>query len=582
MTMLSMRTHPNEATLSRLADQSEIERARSRAGRHVARCEECAKAIAAMHALGEAARAMPDEALPTTLYGRIEAARRAGEAPNVTAGQANRGEPANRGTTAAPTSRRRPVALAIAAAMLLAVLIAPIWRRRVLAAASSGEATIFPRYPRPGATVGIRFVPSTHWTGPDTLWASGRVDLRVAPNDVRRLGYIDVGGPIVRDRDGAYRGRLQLPDDALAGSLTIWTEARRVIANRPVIRLVLLTGDSSGNRPSLDAMEDAVLNERGFMTGRTLSDAFARWAPQHPLRWVVSTGPGSGEAFNWLQFFTSNERTYARLATQLDARTRVRAGELAGMAKLAYQIEEPTAAGEWTDRLVHEYPASAYAFSLRVQQLHAMELREAPRDSIAARLPSLDSLYALSGGRIGEIYTLRTVVGNNADSATARRWALREARAGSFFPTVLMRGRMVFGDAELRDSVEAFARDVLANQFLREHAPPESWYTELSRPRAYASLAAIELERGRYSHAIALTDSARAGDCVWPGQDTRALALLALGDTVAAVPFLAVYARYPLSADSAKLLLGSHFNETRWRQASDSVEAARRACFGGR
>jgi hypothetical protein len=329
-------------------------------------------------------------------------------------------------------------------------------------------------------------------------------------------------------------------------------------------------------------MEDAGMNEHGFMTGQALSDAFARWAPQHPMRWVVYTGPGSRGTFDWLQFFTSNERTYTRLATELDARTRVRAGGLAGMAKLAYQIEEPKAAGEWTDRLVREYPSSPYAFSLRVQQLHAMELREAPRDSIAALLPSLDSLYALSGGRIGDIYTLRTVVGNNADSATARRWALREARAGSFFPTVLMRGRMVFGDPELRDSVEAFARDVLANQFLRDHAPPESWYTELSRPRAYASLAAIELERGRYRHAIALSDSARAGDCVWPGQDTRALALLALGDTVAAVPFLAVYGRYPLSADSAKLLLGSHFNETRWWQASDSVESVRRACRGGR
>ena len=62
MTMLSMRMHPNEETLSRLADLSEIERARSRAGRHVARCGECAAAIAAMRALGDAARAIRDEA----------------------------------------------------------------------------------------------------------------------------------------------------------------------------------------------------------------------------------------------------------------------------------------------------------------------------------------------------------------------------------------------------------------------------------------------------------------------------------------------------------------------------------------
>ncbi|HET7136041.1 MAG TPA: hypothetical protein VFJ25_08990, partial [Casimicrobiaceae bacterium] len=372
--------------------------------------------------------------------------------------------------------------MALAAAVLLGALIAPAWRRHVLAAASPGEATIFPRYPRPGTTAGLRFVPSPEWTGPDTLWASGRLDLRVTPRDARRIAYLDFGAPMPRDRDGAYRGRLQLPDDALAGSLTIWTGASRLPGNRPVFRIALLTADSSGKRPSLDAMEDVVMNGRGFMTGRTLSDAFARWAPGHPMRWLLTAGRSQSGTFDWLGFFTRSEHRYSRLARELDARKRVRPGELAGMAKFAYQIEEPEAASEWTDRLAREYPSSPYAFALRVDQLHAMELRGAPRDSIARALPSLDTLYALSGGRILDIYTLRTVVGNNADSATVRRWTLREARGGAFFPTVMMRGRMAFHDAELRDSVEAFSRDVLANSYLRDHAPPESWYTTLSRP----------------------------------------------------------------------------------------------------
>jgi len=82
MTMLSMSTHPSDETLSRLADQSELERMRSRAGRHLARCERCRGEIAAIAALGDAARALPEPALPASLRARVDE-RRQGEGSGV-------------------------------------------------------------------------------------------------------------------------------------------------------------------------------------------------------------------------------------------------------------------------------------------------------------------------------------------------------------------------------------------------------------------------------------------------------------------------------------------------------------------
>jgi hypothetical protein len=583
MTMLTMSMHPSDETLSRLADQSEVERMRLRAGRHVARCARCAAEIAAIVALGDTAREMPDVPLPTVLLERIEASRRAGPPPadvNDPAGGAPERTSGNQRMRARWLTHPRRVALAAAAAIVVAALVAPIWHRHAQAAASHGEATMFPRYPRPGATVGIRFVPASHWSGRDTLWALGIVDLRVSPTARSRVGYLDVAAPLVRDRDGAYQGRVVLPDDALSGAITIWTAPILGPGVQRVAKLMILTAGATPDRPSLDAMESAVYNERSFMARSSLADVFARWAPNHPMRWLVADAAQRTGVFDWLRYFDSAERRFARLSSQLAQKKSLRAAEIAGMAGLAYQIEEPDTAAVWTDRLVREHPDDPAALDLRVQEIHQLELRRASKDSIRRLIPSLDTLFERNGGRIFNIYTLRTVVANNADSITAYRWLLREARAGSYFSTVVTRGREQFADPELRDSVEAFARDVLANRFLLEHGAPEGWFVSLSRPRAYASLASIALARGNYQRALGLTDSARVNGCIWPAQDTRALAFIASGDTADAVPLLAGYGvgGIFLTPDSAARILGSYFTPERWKQAVDSAAAVMRQC----
>lgn len=211
-----------------------------------------------------------------------------------------------------------------------------------------------------------------------------------------------------------------------------------------------------------------------------------------------------------------------------------------------------------------------------------MELRDAPEDSIKRLIPSLDTLYVLAHGHVGDMYRIVMIVGNHADSATQRRWALRAARAGRFFPNEFFGRQVIFRDPEMQDSVEAFAREVLA-----EGTKPALWNSSIymgdpriERARAYSYLASIALARRQYRAAVALTDSARLSECVGMGQDTRALALLASGDTAAAVPYLAAFGKNSvvLNPDSARTLLGSRFDPRRWQQAVDSVDAVRQGC----
>jgi hypothetical protein len=583
MTMLSMRTHPNEETLSRLADQSEIERARSRAGRHVAHCGECATAIAAMHALGDAARRMPAPALPPSLGERIGERRRGGVAagaPTVDV-EPPTSEARERASRHWSMKKRSAIAAA-AAAIVVAALVGPMWRRHVLAAAAPGQATMFPLYPRPGAAVGIRFAPAPDWVGGDTLWLSGLIDLDIESRAGRWPGPVSVSTPLLRDRDGAYRGRIVLPPGARSGALVIVTDPELGPRSRRVAKLLVLTADSSGARPSLDALENAVYNDRSFMVEEKLYDAFTRWAPGHPMRWLVDASRARRGSFDFLAFFTSGERRFARLTSQLNARKNVRPAELAGMAELAYRLEEPEAAAEWTNRLVREHPADPWTLTLRAKQIHEMELRGAPEDSIARLIPSLDTLYASAHGRFGDVYRVVMVVGNHADSATARRWALRAARAGRYLPTDFFGRQAILRDPEMQDSVEAFAREVLANGATLPTWSSPSAITDfkLDRARAYSYLASVALARRQYRAALMLTDSARVSDCIAIGQDTRALALLALGDTAAAIPYLAPFGknRVVISPDSARTLLGSHFDPHRWQQAVDSVDAVRETC----
>lgn len=572
----AMTLHPGDETLSRLTDLSDAERMRSRAGRHAARCPRCAALIGEYRALGDAARALPRSLPSAALRARVAAGVEPAHPPMPpVAGPVDRPSRdvavTGRGK---PAPHRAVLATAIAAAVVTAVVLAwPAVRRRELAAADAQRLTVLPRYPRAGSTVRARFVPPAGMPAADTLWLEGEFGLRDPgsgdPRDVAPIGV-----PLLRAGE-AYVGTLAVPGDALAASLRVVHTHWPPMRERVIGRDVLLTSGASPDRPSIDALEAGVARA-SFGGGRGLLAAeFARWAPEHPLRWVLEPERSSGGAFDWLGYFTSKERRFARLTRQLRDRRSLRAGELAGMAKLAYEIEEPGAAAEWTARLQREHPESAWTLDALVDELHAMELRGAPRDSIRALIPTLDALVAPARATPADPWTLQGVVERNGDPRMVRDWRRYMARVGLGVRAMDLLGRREeLRDAEVRDIVEAAAR-----RSLTELTGVRGPGAARTRAFTYGELASVALSRGEYRRAIALTDSTHVGACTWVGEDTRALAYLALGDSASAERHLLRYAKGEWAgADSVRRLLGARARSASWARAVDSAWRDANAC----
>ena len=63
--------HPAFDALSAYADLTELDGARSRVGRHVARCAQCREVVTEIRGLGQAAREAETEGAPSGLWSRI-------------------------------------------------------------------------------------------------------------------------------------------------------------------------------------------------------------------------------------------------------------------------------------------------------------------------------------------------------------------------------------------------------------------------------------------------------------------------------------------------------------------------------
>lgn len=559
--------HPTDETISRLADQDEVARMRSRAGRHVSRCERCGALMREYWSLGEAARGLPAEELPPlALRARIAAASEQSSAQADPSSATPVGTPASlrQPTSLRPVVRRRLLA-GIAAGVGLVALLWPVLSHHDLAAADTQRLTLLPRYPLPGSQVRVRFAPPVDLPPADTLWLEG--ELRVTDGRSNE-GSDDVtlGAPLVRV-GAEYRGSLALPPNAVAGTIHVVHGRWPRIGQRRLADAILLTAAPTGDRPSLDALEalaDAMSGER---QGELLAGEFRRWAPDHPLRWTVQHAAVRQETVDWFGFFASSERRFARLTRAMSDRKAPRAGELAGMALLAYDIEEPGLAAEWTDRLIAEHPESGWSFEMRARQVHAMELRSAPRDSIEMLARSLTGLIDHAPRSPNNPWALRGVIERSGDSVLMRRWTLHFAHRGLGGGGDLVGRRDALRDPAVRDSVEAGARATLAAT-----AGSRSPGITVSRAFAYGQLASVALARSEYLRAIALTDSTHLGACRWIGQDTRGLAYLALGDTASAMRHLLPYAKGEWSgADSVRRVLGRHATGSDWTAAVDSA-----------
>ena len=591
-----LRVHPTDETLSRLADLSEVELSRSRAGRHASRCAECTATIAELHALGDAARAMPDVPPSPLLWTRIEEARGGAlRASEVSTGDARQSSLFHSWGASGESIGRRSGRLVRAATVLAAaaVVVAAtlLWRSLSvpdLTAAGLERLVLTPVYPAPGSTLRVRYttggVPKA-----DTLWLEADVALTLASaSKARPLATANTAVPLTRTAAGEYGGTLVLSRNALAAVVDVVDSLGRPAVPRSSLRELVLTSGASGDRPTLDAMERASELRLGAAREQ-LAANFVHWAPDHPLRWAVSDVAWSssntsidsrpaGGILDWVRRFTRTERAFARLDKALSGRPHHTVSELRGMIALGYALEDPAAARRWTDVLIDEHPDDPRALAARASALHQMELDGVSRDSIVRLLPSLDTLYARSGGLLVDRWAVAQLIERYGDSSTVRRWQLRQVRSALPF-AIDFESWAWLKDVGIRDSAEANAREVLASS-----PAPLLRFARFERMWAFTTLANVAYLRGDARGAVAWTDSAQAlGDsCSKPTTRVRVLALLGVGDTLRAENALAERWWYQqASTDSARVLLGNHFNASRWRSKVAAAEQRYRACHVG-
>lgn len=596
--------HPSFDALSAHADRPDVEAARTRIARHVARCEQCRADVDEIRALGDAVRAVRSPAAPAWLKSRIEsAAPRAEEASPIAASARPRRE---------GPSRRRAVASIAAGLVVIATATIVLWPRPTLQAASPSRLTFVPARPVPGGRLTIRYLPAPGMANAARLVLVGRYARPAGLNEHPFAGRIaelaDSLAVLTRAADGAFVATLTLPADFLALDLSVADPAQDAYDVDGRAPWLVVSGAANGG-PSLaallaahDAHRDVFAPWVGTDQMRSrqaadLADSLKRYFPRHPSGWAFTRSYGESHGqFDFLRFFESADRKYASMFDQLWPMPRLDAERLHDMVEFASSISEPDEVLRWASRLVREHPEDPRALIDLGGALHEMELRSPPAlgDSMRVWLPALDRAYlAAPVPNVGYDDAMRLALAYG-DSTTKERWRERE-RANGKVGNLWMIARRALprerDDAEREIRLRAEEACVPpAGRFPLGQAV-EDWtrQCELYRGGAYGYLSFATLSTGAPRAALAEADSAivalrRAGLCgPSRGYLDHALASLALGDTATARrDFIAGSAGYPATAtvmlDSARAHLGAGFDEVAFRSGVDSVRRDRVAC----
>lgn len=556
--------HPAFDTLSAYADLSEIDGAKARVGRHVARCAECREVVQEIRGLGTAAREADIEGAPAGLWARLgpvvaraaaeDAAPRETPKPDAVPWDV---APSLRPTRHWPIPTRRSFVriiggVAVAAAALIAVALGT-GRTPALLASSPSRMTMTPFRPAPGGTVHVRFAPPPRLAGSDELALMGQylTDSRHSWKDYYFGGVYDSLATLHRASDGAMVGDFTVPADFKAASFVVFDPRVHRFEADGMYSWLLVGGDSRG-RPALGSLLAALSLDGlyGSAARSSVLDTLQRYFPDHPAGYATAKRyRGEGVFADLLKFFKGAERKYVTFNSSLERLPAVDADRLAAMVDFGYEIQEPTEAAKWTRRLVREHPTDPRALPAYAHMVHELELKEFPRDSILPYIPLLDSLFELSSYsarpyRSGE-YEL---VQRYGDVSMRRRWALRSLQRAPGPLLSLNIEEEWLRDREIRDVAAQALRTGLGAQCVPPRWLNRNWssanrneqYCQRLRASARASLSTIALLDGQSPHALALADSAiaqyAASGLCWTnsGHRSRGEALLALGDTTAA------------------------------------------------
>jgi hypothetical protein len=603
MSGIRTRWHPSFDALSSHADSSTDAASSTRIGRHVSSCPECGNQVAEIHALGHAARAMTVAGAPPDLWARIEAAA------SASAGSVTRPQVHLAPADLSPPLSRRHRALALGATMLLTMLaIVALWPRPAsLQAAGPSRLTFSPARPVPGGELRVRYQPLAADPKVERLVLVGRF-ARPAGLNPSRSGYrgrahdqlADSLGELVPTADGSYVGRIRLPADFLAVSLTVLDPRRDGLDIDGAAPWMVIGGAPDGT-PSLASYLAAQDTRTAWLyngwrslprQGVDVADSLKRYFPAHPAGWAFTQSYGMSRGrFDLLRFFESAERKYAAMNDALWPQPSLDAERLHDMVAFARTIDEPWEAVRWAGRLAAQHPEDSRALADLAVSLHEIELRPTPAvgDSIRRWLPVLDQAYRRGPvPNAGYVDALHLAV-RYGDSSTRALWTGRETANVAIANVWAMTARLAVDSADqARSQLRRHAEDActLPPGRLPLASSVDEWRIrcELDRAISYSFLSSLTLRTGLARQALTEADSAtvamrRAEICALPhAHRAHALAALALGDTATALSdFVLAAAGYPSGVsrelESAEARLGGRFDRN---AVAARLEEARR------
>ena len=612
MTLFTTGFHPSFDALSAQVDLSDVDAARTRVGRHVARCAACRDAVAELRALGDAARAVELPAAPSMLWARIERASRAAAtsspeprpfpAPEIA--RIREASPALRPTRESPSPLPRRlmrigVALLVAAALLAAVLLSTP-RTDPLFAGAPSRISFSPARPAPGARVHVRYVPSPRMGSDDRVVLAGQY--LTSSTDVRSdfvFGAVyDSLATLRRAPDGAMVGDFVTPPDFRAVSLFVQNMAGTRYEGAMPFSWILVGGDTLG-RPVLASLLASLAFDGlyGSPERERSLDTLRRYFPDHPAGFASARPHRSRGLFDLVRFFETDERKYASLDARLASQPALDADRIAAMIDFAVRIEEPAEAAKWTSRLIREHPDDPRAVTAWAAVIHHLENSGVGADSIRRLLPTLDTLGSRTSTVSRPWMDGQDIVQRYGDSLMQRRWVLRAVRArGGQFGAGGMAARWL-GDPEIRAAATVRLRELAddscvprAGKFARRMSPFD-WETQCARRKvvSLSELSRIALIEHRVAVARAYADSALAvpnpGSC-WasPGYRVLGEALMAAGDTAAAAKEFAQSTwsgswQGQLAIDTLRRRVRPVVDSARFTAMATLAEAARLACF---
>ena len=611
MTGLLTILHPTFDALSAYADLSEIDAARSRVGRHVARCAECRATVDEIHRFGSDARAAGTEGVPAGLWSRIadasasaaneESKSRETPPPDATPWEA---APSLRPTRHWPVPMRRSLArigagLAVAAAALVAVVLAGGGARALIAGVPN-RLQLTPFRPAPGAHVRVRFTPSPRFAAYDQVVLIGQYaqGSKYQMSDFYFGGKYDSLATLRKASDGAMVGDFTVPADFRAVSLVVVDASGRHYEADGLFSWILVGGDRKGRPVLASLLAAASLNALYGSNARAeVLDTLQRYFPDHPAGFATARHyRGRGVFADMVKFFQGAEGKYLSFNARLEKLPSLDADRLSAMIDFAYEIQETGEAKKWTMRLVREHPADARAFLYYTRMIHELELKEPPADSVRPYIPLLDTLYLrANAGDVSDAYGYARRYG---DEAMQRRWALRSLGRRDYPRLALNIDDRWLADREIRQKAESLLRDGLSGGCEQSRWMARGWMSPQakrrncvgSRARALTTLSTIALIEGDVAHALSLADSSvglndSAGLC-WSagGLAARADALLARGDTLGAAREYAMAYGYDnwQSIDARKAAakrIGGAVDSTRWAAFDEAGRVATKRCM---